>query len=220
GEWYQGDTYIFVGQMDGVEVCHPARPELEGKSLLDLKDPNGKLVTRSFLRALSGTKRAGWSHYLWPRSGQQKPAWKTTYLVRVTAPSGKEYFVGSGIYPTRTDRMFAVSAVNDAVALIRREGDAAYPALRDRSGDFLFGDLYVLSLDQSGRTRVHPASQDREGRNQMDLRDASGKPIIREMFRTVASGGSGWVSYRWPKPGNSQPSHKTAYVRKVSTGGK
>src|SRR5207249_2622585 len=34
GEWYQGDTYIFVGQMNGVEVCHPAKPELEGKNLL------------------------------------------------------------------------------------------------------------------------------------------------------------------------------------------
>src|SRR5262249_34144586 len=83
-EWFQGDNYVFVIDPDGVVLCHPVQPELEGQNLLDLKDVNGKYIVRAHLRAVSGEGRAGWSQYQWPRPGQTEPAWKRSYLIRVT----------------------------------------------------------------------------------------------------------------------------------------
>jgi signal transduction histidine kinase len=218
-EWFRGDSYIFVSGVDGVMLCHPAQPELEGRNLLDLKDVNGKPFVRAMVRAASGSSRSGWVHYMWPKPGQKEPSWKSAYVVRVTAPSNKEYLVGSGVYPTRTEKMFAVTAVEDAAALIRRDREAAFKTLRDKAGDFIFGDLYVFVLDTSGKALVHPAQPSLEGQNLLDLKDSSGKAFVREMVRTLESQESGWVDYLWPKPGQTTAVQKSTYLRKVNAGG-
>src|SRR5687767_3331278 len=34
-EWFQGEHYIIVGEMSGLNVCHPAQPEFEGQNQID-----------------------------------------------------------------------------------------------------------------------------------------------------------------------------------------
>ncbi len=51
-EWYKGETYIFVDDMNGTVLMLPTKPELEGKNLTDMKDANGKLWMREFTLAL------------------------------------------------------------------------------------------------------------------------------------------------------------------------
>ncbi len=41
-KWLKDDTYIFVHNMNGIVLFHPIKPELEGKSMIDWKDVNGK----------------------------------------------------------------------------------------------------------------------------------------------------------------------------------
>jgi cytochrome c len=41
-EWFRGETYIFIADMSGTILVHPANPELETKSIIDIKDANGK----------------------------------------------------------------------------------------------------------------------------------------------------------------------------------
>ena len=42
---------------------------------------------------MSGTCKEGkgWIHYQWPKQGQIQPSWKSTYVMRVKSPSGKEF---------------------------------------------------------------------------------------------------------------------------------
>jgi cytochrome c len=35
GEWFKGEIYIFILDMKGTTLMHPANPELETKSILD-----------------------------------------------------------------------------------------------------------------------------------------------------------------------------------------
>lgn len=220
GPWFRGELYVFVLDMQGLVYCLPPQRELEGQNLLGLKDVNGKLFVQAHLRAVASAGGAGWSHYMWPRPGETVPSWKSSYLVRVTARSGKEYVVGAGVYPTRTEPMFVVAAVDGAAALLQRQGEAAFGSLRDRAGDFLFGDVYVFVLRWDGTAVVHPASPELEGQNLMALKDRSGKLFVREMFRQLEASETGWVDYLWPRPGATEPSLKSSYVRKVQIDGR
>jgi methyl-accepting chemotaxis protein len=95
-EWFKGDAYIIVGDMKGINLVNAAFPKFEGKSVLDLKDANGKPITQSFIDLIK-TKDSGWVDYMWPKPGETKPSKKTTYVKR--AKLGKDtVFVGAGIY--------------------------------------------------------------------------------------------------------------------------
>ena len=105
--WRQGETYIFVLDPKGNMLVHPD-PALEGKNELDLKDINGKPIIRGLIDAATTlpSKPEGWYHYQWPVPGGILPRWKSTYVRLVTAPSGKSYVVGSGMYNDRMERAF------------------------------------------------------------------------------------------------------------------
>jgi methyl-accepting chemotaxis protein len=100
-QWYSGDWYVFVSELGGATICHPARPDLIGRIERELKDPNGKAIGEEILRAASGPERSGWIEYVWARPGRTQPVPKSTYVRAVTGPDGKTYVVGSGGYELR-----------------------------------------------------------------------------------------------------------------------
>ncbi|WP_337287003.1 cache domain-containing protein [Candidatus Methylomirabilis sp.] len=96
-EWYKGDAYIFVDDMNGTVLLLPTEPELEGKNLIDMKDANGKLWMRAFIETAK-TRGSGWVDYMWPKPGTDKPSKKISYLKKAKMPDGKMVFVGAGMY--------------------------------------------------------------------------------------------------------------------------
>jgi signal transduction histidine kinase len=217
--WRQGETYIFVLDPKGNMLVHPD-VAMEGKNELDLKDVKGKPIIQGLLGAamtLPG-KPEGWYHYEWPVPGGLLPRWKSSYVRLVTAPSGSRYVVGSGMYNDRMEPPFVVDAVNDAVGQIEQHSTAAFPLFHDPTGPFIAKDGYIFVFDSKGIDLVNPAFPNLEGRNLLDLKDAHGKPLIREMFKVVQTSGSGWVNYMWPKPGESVSTQKFAYVSKAKMG--
>ena len=96
-EWYKGETYIFVNDMNGISLVHPTHPELEGKSLINTKDANGKLFARAFIETAK-TRGSGWVDYMWPKPGKDKPSKKISYIKKAKMPDGEMVIVGAGIY--------------------------------------------------------------------------------------------------------------------------
>jgi hypothetical protein len=96
--WKSGQWYIFVNDIEKhTAVCHPARPDLVGQNVFDIRDTNGKYLTREMESAVAGAG-SGWVEYVWPRPGQTTSEPKTAYVVAVTGPDGRRYLVGSGGY--------------------------------------------------------------------------------------------------------------------------
>jgi signal transduction histidine kinase len=215
--WFQDEIYVFILDMEGRAVCHPAQPELEGQSLAELRDPHGKPVVQNFLRDLQGGSESGWEHYLWPTPGSTTFRWKTTHVRRAVAPDGTEYVVGSGLYEMEMERFFVVEQVNDAVDLLLAEGEEAFYTLRDRSTGFRFYDAYVFVLDPTGIMLVNVGFPDLENTSVATLRDGNGKMVGQEILAIPADEGV-WVDYLWPKPGETQPSQKSSYVRRIRVG--
>jgi cytochrome c len=87
--WKDRDLYVFVYDQDGKAVAHGGNPALVGKSLIDLKDVDGKPFVRDFV-AVSG---AAWVDYKWKNPVSQAVELKTSYIIRVDA-----YRVGVGAY--------------------------------------------------------------------------------------------------------------------------
>lgn len=138
GRWRRGETYIFVLDPEGNMLVHPDAA-LKGRRVLELKDINGKPIIRGLIDAATAIadKPEGWYHYQWPVPDGLLPRWKSSYVRLVAAPFGKRYIVGSGMYNDRMERAFVVHAVTDAIGLIEKSWEAAFPLLRDPTGPFI-----------------------------------------------------------------------------------
>lgn len=221
GRWQEGEAYIFVLDAQGNMLVHPDAA-LKARNQLDLKDINGRSIIRGLIEAATALpdRPDGWYHYQWPVPGGLLPRWKSSYVRKVEAPSGKTYIVGSGMYNDRMERAFVVDAVMRAVGEIERRGKAALPAFYDPSGPYLVKDAYIWINDLEGVEIASPAFRSLEGRNLLDMQDTDGKHVCREMIRLVRTRGDGWVDYTWPKPGESVPSRKSAYVHGATLDGR
>ena len=215
--WFQDELYVFVFDMEGNAVCHPTRPALEGQALLELRDPLGRPIVQNLIRELSGDSDTGWVHYLWPKPDSSTFRWKTSHIRRAVEPGGRELIVGSGLYQMEMERFFAVEKVNDAVDLMLQTGEDAFYTLRDRTSGFRFYDSYIFVFDPQGLMLVNVGFPDLEGTNLAALKDRNGIFFVQQMLE-VADGESAWIDYLWPKPGDSAPSKKSSYVRRVTIG--
>ena len=216
--WFRDDTYFFVWTMDGVRVFHAADPATEGQHVRDMKDVRGRPIGSMFLEAAGSPSGEGWVHYMFPQPGDIFPTWKSSFVKRVTFPSGKQYLVGSGIYNMQLDKAFVEDVVNRAAALVADRGKDAFAELRDKTGPFVFMDTYVFVDTPDGVELVNAAQPSYEGQNIMDLRDLKGKALAKEYITAAMKDGSAWVDYYWYKPGHNTPARKQAYVRKVQCG--
>lgn len=217
--WRAGETYVFVLDPEGTMLVHPD-PALEGRNDLDLRDVGGKPIIRGLIDAatVDPDKPEGWYHYQWPVPGGLLPRWKSTYVRLVTAPSGKRYLVASGVYNDRMERAFVIDIVNNAAADLEKDGAGALGLFHDPTGPYLAKDAYIFVYDMHGASLAIPPFPNLEKRELIDMTDSQGKPIIREMLTLVRDKGSGWVDYMWPKPGESVPTRKSAYVRRANFG--
>ena len=123
--------------------------------------------------------------------------------------------------PPPSDQANAVKAlVTKAAALIEKEGEkAAFTEFRKKDSEWLHGDTYLYAYDYKGNVLLNPAFPKREGTNIAGDKDSKGKPFQDAILKVAAVQGSGWVSYMFPKPGQTESSEKWAYVKKVTLDG-
>lgn len=213
--WLDKDRYVFVLDTAGNRYVYPPDPEHERVNIFEQSDLNGRPFGEIFTRPVTAPRTEGWAHYLWTRPDDAHPTWKTTYLVRTRAPSGTEYIIGSGDYTMRMEKAFIVAMVEDAAAMLQEKGRQGFSLLRDRRGDYYFKETYVFVTSLDGREVVNPAFPMLEGRQVINAVDSEGKAFVREYLDALSEQDSAWVTYRWPKPGETLPASKEVYVRKV-----
>lgn len=110
-----------------------------------------------------------------------------------------------------------VVLVKDATELVRVKGEKAFIDFRIPGNRWQQGEKYIFVLDSAGNMLVHP-DPELEGKNQIDLKDINGKPIIRgllEAATTFPDKPEGWYHYQWPVPGGLLPRWKSSYVKLV-----
>ncbi|HEU0276777.1 MAG TPA: methyl-accepting chemotaxis protein [Rhodanobacteraceae bacterium] len=96
GMRYGEDGYFWINDMHPRMVMHPMKPELDGKDLSDMKDPDGLRLFVAFVDLVKASAtHDGFQYYLWPKPGAAKPVEKVSY-VKEFVPWG--WVLGSGVY--------------------------------------------------------------------------------------------------------------------------
>ena len=74
------------------------------------------------------------------------------------------------------------------------------------------GDEYLFVTDMDSRIEVHGGNPRIEGQNLGSFKDPNGVPFAQLLVEAARKGG-GYVSYSWPKAGQTVPSPKIAYAQ-------
>jgi signal transduction histidine kinase len=220
-KWFSEPYYLFVYQPDGTCVFHPLQPDWVGKDMSELRDMNGKPMVQLVAQVGERPEKdaSGWVFYLWPDKTQLIPQWKSAYVRKVIAPSGKTYVIGSGVYDIKMEKAFVEERVRMAGELLESQGkDAAFRQFRDPASPFVFLGTFVFVLDTNGHAIVDPAFPTQSGRDLSQFEDAVGRRPVQQILEKLRNNDEAWVQYLWPKPGSSLPSRKLVYVRKARAG--
>jgi signal transduction histidine kinase len=94
GEFKHGEIYVNVIDFDGVWKVYPPKPDGVGRSVLNVKDPDGKYLVQDIIKVAKESGE-GWTEYRWvnPAANQIQP--KVTFVKRVP---GKDLIAYVGIY--------------------------------------------------------------------------------------------------------------------------
>jgi len=157
---YDGTEYFFAWDLTGTAIAHGGNPALEGKNLIGFTDPAGNHVIADIV-AVARNQGEGFTHYLWPKAGQQQAVPKIGYS-KLFRPWG--WAIGTGVYTDDIESSFRRQALMDvsaAAALLLVIGAAAFWIGRDLSGslarlagkmDRLANDDTEIDVTEAGRS--------------------------------------------------------------------
>lgn len=89
-------TYIWIHDMEGVMRMHPMKYKLNGKNVLKLKDPKGKMLFAE-MNSVCENEGSGWVFYHWPKPGESEASPKISF-VKLAEHGNDRFVVGCGTY--------------------------------------------------------------------------------------------------------------------------
>jgi hypothetical protein len=155
------DRYLYIYDIDGVNIYHEGMPQLEGKNLCDLTDKNGKRPYLMTIAALADKNNPhAWIHYSWWEPGKFYPVPKSSCHFQVTTPEGKVLFIGGGLNYPHEEKEFIRIIVDDAAQLIKEKGYSALSAIDDPASQYIFRDAKVFVFTKNGQLLISPVMND------------------------------------------------------------
>lgn len=195
--FYEGRGYFFIFQMDGVNVMHALRPQLEGTSAWEATDIRGTPILREHIRLIR--ELGGEAFYNW---WYQKPGYPPEQEFEKIGFGKRfepyDWFIGTGEY------------------VVDVEHDIQQNVLNRLAGYEFSNNGYIYILDSAGTTLSHK-NKDFIGLN---IADFSNQEMNIENIRAVTRDGGGFIRYSSPyKPDASGNSEKISYVKEVDDWG-
>ena len=103
-----------------------------------------------------------------------------------------------------------------AAAHVKKVGpEQAFKDFNEQGSTWKKKDLYVFAYNMKGDCVAHGANAQLVGKNQIELKDPTGKPVVKELI-DAAKSGTERVDYVWPNPVTKQVEPKATYVVKLA----
>ena len=138
-----GMGYYFISRLDGIAVLFPSNPELEGKNLLEVRDINGKYITKD-VNSIVQQSGEGFYEYTWTKPGEKGNGFKKISFVKDLGIYN--WFIGTGLYledvenEIKSDLLSTISRI--------RFGKEGYIFINRLNGDALVSNGELFSGDQ------------------------------------------------------------------------
>ncbi len=186
----EGRGSIFATSLEGVAFLFAARPEAEGKSILNMVDTEGRRVVSDLIR-IARDQDEGYYSYTWTRPGAEGNDFRKLAFIKHFKPFN--WYLGTGAY------------LDDAEAGAKAE-------TIEWLGRITFcDDGYVFAGRWDGVSLTAPAV----GRNMIDVTDPNGVKVVAELIEQAKAGG-GFVEYVMPKLEGRRPAPKISYAAGVN----
>lgn len=136
---------------------------------------------------------------------------ETGRLERTQAQVLEDVLINAKREELRNDVALALTSI-DHLYGAGRDDEAAKEQAKAILSSMSFGkDGYFYAYTDDGLNLVHPRQPDLIGTNMIDLKDADGVYVIRELIARAKAGG-GFQRYLWPKPSTGQVTRKLGYA--------
>jgi hypothetical protein len=106
----------------------------------------------------------------------------------------------------------AKAMLEKAATELKKDKPKALEMFNKGEGEFKDRDLYVFCGGPDGKFTAHPKLV---GQSLKDLKDKTDKAFGEEIYNVAQEAKISEVSYAWPRPGQTEPVQKVAYVTKV-----
>jgi methyl-accepting chemotaxis protein len=161
---FEGNNYIFVHDLNGINLAHGADPQEEGTDRSQNKDSAGTLYVQDMIKVARSAAGEGIVQYVYPRASGGKPLPKIGYIKQFGPWNA---LIGAGVYVDDIDAAFwnalgVLSAIGGAVLallalagwLISRNIAQPLSALQGRMEALATGNLAVEIADTGRRDEV------------------------------------------------------------------
>lgn len=126
------------------------------------------------------------------------------------------FFIAAPAGATEKLSQDAVKALTlEAANLIAEQGlDGARPNFYSE-GKFKHGEIYVNVINGAGTWLVYPPRPAGEGQSVINVKDADGRFLVKDIIEIAEKSGEGWVEYRWLNPVSNKIEPKITFVKKI-----
>lgn len=126
-------------------------------------------------------------------------------------------FCLSSVSAFAMDRDKEIAAFTDkAISHMRKVGhEKAYKDFADRGGEFIIGDVYVVTIDMDGVCLSQPMNVRLIGKNFINFRDSTGALFVKEIITNLKKNDSTWIEYNWVNPKTKKVGKKRALAKMV-----
>lgn len=210
------EHYLYVHDMNGINIFHAGMPELEGQDLSHTTDKNGRSIYQLTRDALNDPHNPhGWVHYSWWQPNRFYPVPKSSCNFHVTLDDGREFIVGGGFNYPHEEREFVRIIVDSAADLLREKGLAALSEINNPLGKFCFRDVRVFVFTADGDLLISPAITSVEQSGILTSVDEVGNTPFLKAINDLKKTNATWGVFMAKRQYRRELVKKSLYVRKV-----
>ncbi|RNF47178.1 hypothetical protein EBI00_15745 [Marinomonas hwangdonensis] len=103
-----------------------------------------------------------------------------------------------------------------ALEHIKEKGEVtSFSDFSDPNGDFIQGELFIVSITFNGEVLVYGANPEMVGKNLYHTKDADGRLMVQEMISLAKTKGINSYQFRFNNPQTDQVADKLLYITKL-----
>ncbi|SFU73457.1 cache domain-containing protein [Pseudoduganella namucuonensis] len=124
-------------------------------------------------------------------------------------------FAGGALSADYATPQQAEQLVAKAVAAVRKDAAKTYEEITAKDAAWVHGDLYPVVYDLDGKVLAHGQNPKMVGKDLIELRDADGRPFVRERVDLARQKGKFWQNYSFLDPVTKQILAKRMYCERL-----